>query len=291
MSAAPATLTPQEPGKRHISLSFERFFLRCDSDACPHRGKIWPPWRRKPDTMEFQGQQYCSVACAQVVFELETSRLLQMAQQSKQKPHRIPLGLLLLSRGVINNSQLKEALRAQRENGRGRLGQWLQELGAMTENDLVAALGVQWGCPVFPLKQHEAYLQCANMLPLWLLEFAHILPVHFVSESRTLYLVFTERIDRTLVRAIEQMLDCHAAPCVASESAVSQAFERIRGFYRPQETVFDTLRQPGEIAAAVGECAIKLRALHTQVTRAADHIWFRLQNATETHDLLFLLPS
>ena len=40
----------------------------------------------------------------------------------RQRPHRVPLGLLLVSRGLISSAQLQEALERQRERPGARLG-------------------------------------------------------------------------------------------------------------------------------------------------------------------------
>lgn len=285
MSEASPDLTRPEPNGR--ILSFSRFRHRCANETCLNRGRLWPSWLRKWDGVDFQEDSYCCIGCAEAAIEEEIQRLLQVAQQEKRKPHRIPLGLLLVSRGVITSGQLQEALRLQGERRTGRLGQWLQELGAIKESEVATALGVQWGCPVFPLEQHHSYMHCASLLPLWLLQAARVLPVYYSPESRILYLAFTDRIDHTLLYAIEQMLGCRAAPCVAGDTAVAEALEQIRRSSQHRESVFDSVRQPREMASVVGHYAVKLQAAQIQATYAADHVWFRFQNPQRTHDLLF----
>jgi len=157
----------------------------------------------------------------------------------------------------------------------------------LNETELALALGVQWGCPFFPLERNQSYLQCADLLPLMLLESSRALPVHFHGGSLKLYLAFTERIDHTLLYAVEQMLHCHAAPCVASENAVVEAFRRIRLIARPNETVFDSLRNVREMAMTACSYAAKLQASSLEIARVAGYIWVRLFGSRAAHDLLF----
>jgi hypothetical protein len=267
-----------------------RFRHRCASENCPNRRKLLAGWRSQYDGIEFGNLPYCSALCAEAALDREIERLLQSARQENRKAHRIPLGLLLVTRGVVTSKQVEEALRLQRENGTGRIGRWLLEIKALTEGELTASLGVQWGCPVFPLEQHDAYLKCASMLPLGILESEGVLPVHHSPETNTLFLAFVKRIDHTLLYAIEQMTGCHASPCVASEGAVVGALERLNQTSRFRETLFDSVRKAREMAATTVNYAAKLQALSIRVTCAANHIWFRFRGRDASHDLLFRLP-
>jgi hypothetical protein len=56
-----------------------------------------------------------------------------------------PIGLLLLSRGAITDEQLKRALLLQREKGSGKIGKFLREIRAASEQDITEGLAAQWG--------------------------------------------------------------------------------------------------------------------------------------------------
>ncbi len=68
---------------------------------------------------------------------------------SATAPHRVPLGLVLLSRQQLTAEQLRAGLAAQRSAGRGRIGEWLQTLGFASEQQVTSALARQWSCPVW----------------------------------------------------------------------------------------------------------------------------------------------
>jgi hypothetical protein len=271
-------------------LSFDRFLQKCAHAACQQRGKVWPGWLRRPEGAEFQSRWYCSPACVGEAAESEFLRLFQEFRPEKRKAHRIPLGLLLVSRGAITSEQLREAVQLQQEARQGKLGFWLRQIGAINEADLVTALGMQWGCPVFPLERHHAYLQCGALVPFPLLEAARVLPVHFAPGNKLLYLAFADRIDHSLLYAVEQMLGCHTAPSVAGESAVGEALEHIhRAAGQAEETVFDSLRDPREMARTTCNYATKLQSKAFRAVRAANYIWVRFESCGVARDLLFQL--
>ena len=270
--------------------SLARLRHRCANPGC-QRGKLWSRWLTPREPIAFSGAWYCCAGCAETAFEQEIGKHLLPARFEADRPHRLPLGLLLVSRGMVTDGQLREALRAQREQPRRRLGGLLVEQGAISEQSLLRALGNQWGCPVFPLEGNRGYLGCAGLLPLALSESAGVLAVHQGRDGGILHLAFTKRVDHTLLYAIEGMLGCPAAACVASEQAVAQATQRLHSVLPPQETVFDSVRQPQEMARMAADYAAKLQAGQVRATRACDYLWFRFENARGWHHLLFQLQA
>src|SRR5450432_2850853 len=76
-----------------------------------------------------------------------TSRLRTMAP-SPQPPNRIPLGLLMLARGKLTYLEVRAALEAQRRARYAKIGEWIEKLGFVTEQEVTTALALQWECPV-----------------------------------------------------------------------------------------------------------------------------------------------
>jgi len=133
--------------------------------------------------------------------------------------HRVPLGLLLISRAQITEHQLKEAISKQQGSGSGRIGEWLIRLGFVSEEQVLAALGIQWSCPV--MRVDDVHLpDCTRLVPLKLLEHHSIMPVQFVAKTRTLYLGFSVGINHVILYSIEQMLACKARWCALSGMAL-----------------------------------------------------------------------
>jgi hypothetical protein len=267
-------------------LSLARFRHCCANRDC-HRAKLWSRWLTRTELVEFGGVEYCCAGCAEEAFEQKIEGYLMRFGQENTRPHRIPLGLLLISRGLLTNVQLQQALDVQRERPGRRLGRLLSEMGVLSEEALVAALGIQWGCPVYPLEKNRAYLDCAGLLPFALLHSSGVLPVHYSTSTGVLHLAFTKRIDHTLLYAAESVLGLRVSPCVASERAVGEALHHICSSLLPQETVFDSICQPREMARMAVNYASKLHASRVSATGMADCVWFRFENSLGAHHLLF----
>ena len=74
------------------------------------------------------------------------------------------LGELLIASNLINEAQLEEALKIQKEK-RGLLGQILVMLGYTTEEDIARALTMQYGFPYLPLAGYEIEQDIAKIIP------------------------------------------------------------------------------------------------------------------------------
>src|SRR5271169_36282 len=84
----------------------DRAFRTCENSACRQRRVFWPAWLRKQEGICLQGQWYCSPECFEEAAKSVLFRLLPGAGEGAKRHHRIPIGLMLLSRGTINDAQL-----------------------------------------------------------------------------------------------------------------------------------------------------------------------------------------
>lgn len=261
--------------------------LRCASQDCGQRARLWPSFLGKTRGVTFDGRWYCTGECLLGPLITQTRGLLAGSGRERSRRHRVPLGLLLVHRGSISPRQLREALRAQSDSSGQKLGCLLRRMGVVAAEELTAALAHQWGCPVFPLDPQTPILGCQDLLPLDLLESVRAVPVYVSPGGRSLHLAFGERLDHTTLYAIERMLHCRAIACVADESAVASLLEQLhRG---PSESVssFDTMREPREIAWTIRSFAGEYQASQITLARASAYIWVRFASAHLTRDLLF----
>ena len=266
---------------------WDRLSTRCAGPACPHRGKLWPAWLRTSSGVDFDGRWYCEVGCLKPILVLQLQQLLSRFLYERPRIHRLPIGLLLVNRTAITHDQLREALRLQREAGRGKLGDWLRQLDAVNESQITAALAQQWGCPVFPLEQLSSSLLSSELLPLPLLESAGAVPAYASPDGRLLHLAFGERIDHTALYAIEQMLSCRTVACAANESTISAVLAQFRQHSDSAETCFETVRDPREMSLIIASYAAELRAVQIALVRTATYIWVRFHRKDAKRDLLF----
>jgi len=264
-----------------------RFASRCSGPSCPRLGKLWPAWVLKSSGTFFEGRWFCGRVCLESALSSRVSALLSTFQSEKPRVHRFPLGLLLINRGVISPPQLREALRLQREAGYGKLGDWLRRTADLNVQQLTAALGQQWGCPVFPLEHQTAALGWGDLIPFSLLDSASAVPAHASPDGRSLHLAFEDRIDHTLLFAIEQMLFCRTFPCVAPGSAVQAHLEQFRRLNSRTDTCFDTVRESQEMIWTICNYAAELRASRVVLARTGAFIWVRFFRNDIPRDLLF----
>ncbi len=265
--------------------------MECENPSCPSRNSLrrLMPWR-KGEGVTLQGRWYCSLDCFEQAMTDIFAGLLKLPEEPLPRLHRVPLGLLLLGRGVITDAQLKSALEAQRSSGAERLGHWLVRLGVASATDVSAALAAQWGCATFPLERDFRYRECAGLLPYALLESSRMIPVRYLPASQMLFVAFAEDIDHTALYAIGQLTGGRTEPCVATEAAVEHALDEVRAAHRPTEIVFETLWDAREMAHTIRDYAVKLGADELMLARPRRFLWVRLRASEQSWDFLFRLP-
>jgi hypothetical protein len=193
----------------------------------------------------------------------------------------------MLSLGLINQESLQTALRAQREAGKGRVGDWLRQQGAVTEPQVTRALAIQWSLPVYPLEKREANLNWAHLVPFSLLAGFQMLPVHCAPAGNLIHVAFSSRVDYTVLYAIEQMLECHTEPCVAQESYIERALERLYQEGCSTDTLIEGPIDASTISRATLRQALEFGAREVRVAGCANNIWVRLRGQDAARDLLF----
>ncbi|HTZ95457.1 MAG TPA: hypothetical protein VMB18_03600 [Terriglobales bacterium] len=232
--------------------------------------------------------RYCAPQCFENALQQHFLRLSVATAAAPPVQHRIPLGLLMLSRGQLTNQQLRSALEAQSASGR-RLGECLEKLGFATEQQVTAALGLQWACPVLMLRDNPDR-ECVHLLPYRLLEQFRMLPLQFVAATRTFYFAFSDGIDYPALYAIEQMLECRTEACLISSSAMNRALEQIGHEPRPGDFLFEGWRRPPEMSRITCSYVLKFGARDVRVVGCGGLIWVRLRAGRDVGHLLFRQP-
>jgi hypothetical protein len=233
-------------------------------------------------------QWVCSPECLDRVLEELLFPLIESTRVNRElKAHRFPLGLLMYSLGLISKESLQSALEAQREAGKGRVGDWLRRQGAVTESQITQALAMQWSLPIYPLEKWEGTLNWGHLLPFALLDSFQMLPVHCSPASGLLHMAFSSRVDYTALYAIEQMLEFRTQPCVAQESYIEAALERLHQQGGSTDIPIEGPMEPSIISCATLQEALKFGAQEVRVVGCADNIWVRLRAPDIVRDLLF----
>lgn len=262
---------------------------RCANEQCHANWNLGRLVRRRLEGIRSHSKWYCSEKCFERGALEELHRLMLPASAKSSRPHRIPLGLLLMSHGVIDHYQLTSALLAQRQAGRGRIGEWLREIGAAGEREITKALGEQWGCPV--LKTASLYVGICSEIPLRLLEESLMIPVHYVPATRTVYMAFGRTIEYSPLYAIEQMLDCHAVPCAVTETIALREMDVARRSRMREDVVFEGGQTELEMTRIIRNYALQVHADEARFVKAGDYIWVQLRRHDRKVDLLFRVAN
>jgi len=214
------------------------------------------------------------------------AELICAPQRKLRSRYRVPLGLLMLSRGELTHAQLRAALSAQRQAGAGRVGEWAQKLGFTSEQQVTAALGAQWGCPVLRSLPEQ---MPRSGLPLSLMQRFQTLPVHFAHSTRTLHLAFGSGIDYRLLLATEKMLECQVQACIASPSEVRAALTRMAEDDGDQQAdpVFEDVFRPEEMTRVTSSYASRLGAEDVRLASCGECVWVRIEASKQQLNLLF----
>jgi len=265
---------------------------RCGLRDCIHARSWWRRLRLAPPAVLMQGLRYCADSC----LERALANALPPEQPARKHvagPHRVPLGLLLLSRQHVTPEQLRAALEAQRSAGRGRIGEWLQALGFVNQQQVTAALARQWGCPVFrpdslPLPAPGRIPQ----IPLALLRSFLMVPVAYTAATSTLHMAFSERIDYSVLYALEQMLGCRTEPSLAAPSFLAMRLQRLAEEPEETEILFDQVADVAEFARIVHSYSLRVAASEIRLEKCGRQVWVRLfRPAARPLDLLLRWPG
>ena len=268
--------------KERVNLWRER--LSCSSPGCRNTRRIWGRLSDGRGSVQLHGQRFCFPTCFEQELRAHFSGLLSLQRQQHRPTRRVPLGLLMLSRGELSDQQLRHALEAQRHGSTGRIGEWMQKLGYVDERQVTAALGAQWSCPV--LRSLPAS-PTVSAIPFALLRAFEMVPVHYAPASRVLHIAFARDIEYQALLAIEHVLDCKAEPCVASRTAVRLILRSREEQHRPSEFEFEGVSGAEEMCRIASSYAASVGAQQVQLARCGGQVWAKIWAKKESLDLVF----
>lgn len=227
-----------------------------------------------------------------VADRLQPPRSSKMSDKMRAKSaHRIPLGLILLSRQQLQPEQLRAALDAQRAAGAGKIGYWLLRMEFITEPQLTSALAQQWSCPVLRSSRAVVAWHRIPEIPMPLLESLRMIPVHFVEATETLHLAFGEGVDYSVLYAVEQMLGCRTEPCLVSRTVLQESLLALIEHRGRSEVVFDQVSDTAELVRVLRSYAQRLAASEVRMATCGPYVWLRLERpARPPMNLLLRTP-
>jgi len=264
---------------------------RCANPLCPRPPSLWQRWWARREGRWLEENWYCSSDCFYCGLVRRLDDVGAAGRRRTPRLNRLPLGLILLSQGDITAEQLRRALERQRSAGKGKIGEWLVEMGAVAEEQVTNALAAQQGCPVFAPREPQS-LPAAMHWPQPLTETYCAAPVFYNPAQSALYVGFLEGVDHTFLNAVEQMLQCRTDPCIVPP-ALFRRYLRHQAAHKTGETIVIRQRQDSfEMAQAIDNYAQQVRAGRCALTLCGGHLWIRLSCADGFHvDFLFRAAS
>jgi len=266
--------------------SFERFGLlsrRCANPQCGKSSLALANVLRRSECYLLNRKDWC---CSPECLESAIAERLEDAGTGAARDlalTRMPLGLLLLGRGVFGHEQIRNAIALQRRTGQ-RVGACLRSIGAATEQDVLAGLCAQWACPLFPV--HGIERGCASLIPSAILHEQEMLPVHFTAASRNLYVAFAHGVDYAVLYALEHMLACHTEPCIVPDRVIFEEIER-RSLNGENERALSRPHSKRETAHIIVCYARQCSAESVQYVVIGRDLWVRVVGRRGFMDITF----
>jgi len=269
----------------------QRVAAKCGSCGCIQSRGPWQRVSRRTQGVRMRGVWYCGAGC----LERALSQILTRSAVSRVDgfaPHRIPLGLILLSRQQLTAEQLRAALELQREGGKGKIGECLRQLGFVSELQITAALARQWACPLLRTGAGPMQASQRTRIPLLLLESFQMIPVDFVAATGALLVAFSEGIDHTVLYAIEQMLGYRTEACFICPSTLREGLRALAQRREDRDVVFERIETAEESASIAASYAAKVGAEEVRLAQCGRHIWIRLERRKrEAVSLILVSPG
>jgi hypothetical protein len=255
------------------SLSKTQQRRQCGNEECA--GGWTMPWRNRRRPI-FEGQWGCSGRCVLAITRAAVQRELGDGTESAgvmPHRHRVPLGLLMLAQGWITHPELRKALEAQRENGTGRIGDWLQSECGLAPEQVMRGLSMQWGCPVLTTEGFSPEAM-ALVAPKLFIEKFGLIPLR-VAGSRILYFGFEERLDASAAFAMEKMTDLKVVNGLVEGTQFHAARSRLLE-YDGVEMKLETVTDKDALAARMTAILEQMQPVASRFVRLHQYYWMRI---------------
>lgn len=133
------------------------------------------------------------------------------------------LGLMLLEKKIITQSQLEEAALQQKIKG-GYLSQHLMQLGYLKDTGLTAFLTCRYGYAYLPLKCYDIPKTALSAIPTQLSRDFCILPLEKTNDLLTVTMV--DPLNKGVMDVLKQTSHCKIAVFISTQHEIKDAFEK-----------------------------------------------------------------
>jgi len=228
---------------------------------------------------------YCSYSCFATAAAERFSQLLTSRPPQVNRLSRMPLALILLSRGLLTHVQLKQVTDEQKLTGE-EIGEIFMRLGFVSEKDVTAARATQWGCPVFSVPSR--LLGPRIHIPSTLMRLHSMTPLHHVASTNSLLVGFVNGVEYGPLYAIEQITGCKTQACFITPTEFEAQMQQYnQAGAPPEELTFEQAQSPVKMTRVLCDYGVLLNADQAVLARAGNTLWARLKSSSRTTDILF----
>ena len=237
----------------------------------------------------------CSLGCFESALLQRITEKVDAAGpgRSDTKPRlpRMPFRLVLLSQGVLTESDL-DAAAAHAAQTEVSLATALSALRLCTPEQLAAAFASENGCAYYTLGPTP--VAAALLLPPALSRYFGAVTVYGTADRAVLG--FTERIDRGLLRLCTQMFGCRVEPCFITPTHYAAQLS-LDGMSVGTAATSSGLRTASAASAVqlIAQQSARSGAEQVRCARSGDLLWVRHAGgdnvARATHELFLLVEA
>jgi len=246
--------------------------VECGNPQCARGWLTLLKDRRRPF---FEGRWSCSTACLRAMVRAAVRREAaeEVGIEERRHSHRVPLGLMLLEQGVVSQAELQRALERQRQAGSGRIGEWLMRECGVRQEQIMRALGMQWGCPVLGVAGFDPD-RMALTVPRVLVEATGMLPLR-TAAGRILYIAFADRPDASAAFAMERICGLKVESGLVDQATWTEIHRRL-GMASFAETRFERAADAESMAGKAAGLLASTQPRASRLVRVGQLYWLRL---------------
>jgi hypothetical protein len=275
--------SPKTPSK------WSKLVPKCANSSCKMK-TLLQAFSHRHRGLNVDGNWYCGPSCFEQAVKGKIAEMMTFqGKPAKARTSRVPLGLLLLQRGVLTAEQLRVALEQHRSTELN-FGDAVQQLGFATQEQVTAAVAAQWSCPVFPLGDRQLEVQVR--VPRRFLELYGLLPVHYSESERRLLIGFVSGVQPQVLYTIGHMTGSTVAPCfITAREYEMHLHSPSTPVLRDDEQVFEQVVETSEMARITTNYVVQLAADQVRLGKCRDYLWTRIFGRKREMDLLFRLQT
>ncbi len=254
---------------------------------------------RSAQRPQFEGTWHCGKQCLADAVKAAVRREFRNGGTGESRVrHRIPLGLILQTRGIITADELRRALTLQEQTG-ARLGDVLVRHFRVDERRIAAALAAQWNAPLWHLPSVPSD-ELLRLAPLPLFRRSGTLPLRLIGTR--LSLASADGVDPPIALALERMHGVVVESGISVASSLDAVWNTVAAStaQRPVEKV--RCDDADEICRRLTRTVEAMQPVESRAVRIGRRLWLRLWlepaavaggpcHDKDIVDYLFVLPS